>query len=163
MDLGSTIIGAIAIIICAFPFIMMSRSRKKREKKFLQSLLKITSQNDCQINRHEISDNFAIGMDEPKNFVFFYRQIKGQEVAHSIDLGEIQSCKVINTNRTIKRKEGDQKVIDRLELCFIPKVRDKPEVKLEFFNAELSPQLFGELQSVEKWSKLINDQLKQMQ
>ncbi len=60
----------------------------------------------------------------------------------------------------LKSKDGNQKMIDRLELCFISKAKDKPEIKLEFFNADVHPQLYGELQTVEKWSKLINGRLK---
>jgi len=160
MDLGSAIIGAVAIIICALPFVMMSRSRKKREKAFLQSLSKIATQNNCQINQHEIFGNFAIGIDETKNFVFFFRQVKDNEIEQLVDLSEIQSCKVINTSRNFKNKDGNQKVIDKLELSFTPTAKNKPEIKMEFFNADVNIQLYGELQSIEKWSKLINDRLK---
>lgn len=160
MDLGSAIIGAVAIIICALPFVMMSRSKKKREKIFLQSLSEIATKNNCQITQHEIFGSFAIGLDESKSFVFFYKKMPGKEEEQSIDLGEIQNCKVINTSRTINNKEGNQKVIDKLELSFSPAAKNKPGIKLEFFRSDVSVHLDGELQSIEKWSKLINDLLR---
>jgi len=159
MDLGSAIIGAIVIVISALPVILMNRSIKKRKKVLLQSIKEMATQNNCHINQHEIFGSFAIGIDDSKNFVFFYRQTKEKEIKQFVDLGEVQSCKVINTSRTLKRKEGNQKVIDKLELSFIPAM-NKPEIKLEFFNADVNAQLYGELQSIEKWSKLINDRLK---
>lgn len=47
----------------------------------------------------------------------------------------------------------------KLELSFLPIANDKPEIKLEFFHIDVSVQLYGELQSIEKWSKIINDRL----
>lgn len=159
MDLGSVIIGAIAIIICALPFAMMSIGRKKSEKIFLKSLSEMATRNNCRLSQHDLLGIFAIGIDETKGFVFFYRQTKDSEIEQIVDLSEIQSCKVINKSRSFKNKAGNQKVIERLELSFIPIVKTKPEIKMEFFNADVGVQLNGELQSIDKWSKLINDRL----
>ena len=159
MDLGSAIIGAVAIMICILPFIMMSNSRKKREKLFLQALSRIAAQNNCQIGYHEIFGNFAIGFDSSKNFVFFYKQTKDNKQEQSVDLEGIQNCKVINVSRTFKSKEESHQVIDRLELCFTPMLKNKSEIKLEFFNADLNLQLYDELKAIENWSKMIKDRL----
>jgi len=161
MDLGSTIIGAILIAISIVPIILMGKNRKKREKKALQSLIKIANQQNCIISKHENCSDFVIGMDEIKNVVFFYKNINDKELEQVVDLNVIQNCKVINTSRTIKNKDGNQKVIDRLELSFIPTNKNEPGIKMEFFNSNISTQLDGELQSIEKWSKHINDRLKQ--
>lgn len=163
MDLGSALMGAIAIIICVLLYILLNRNKKKREKLFLQPLLKMAAQNNCQIHKHEIFGNFAIGMDETKNFVFFHKLANDEVIEQSVDLGEIQSCKVINTSRMLKSRDGgSQKVIDRLQLSFIPLTKTKPGIKMEFFNSEVSIRLNGELQLIEKWSKLINDHLNHM-
>lgn len=159
MDLGTAIIGAISIILCALPFVMIRRSRKKREKVFLQSLSEIASKNNSQITQNEIFGSFAIGIDEIKNFVFSYRSVDDNVSEQIIDLGEIQSCKVINTSKTFTNNDASQKVIGRLELSFIPTAKNKPEIRLEFFNTDVNPQLNGELQSIEKWAKHINELL----
>lgn len=160
MDLGSTIIGAIIIAICIVPFIIMSQNRKKRERKTLQLLINIANQQNCIISKHEICGDFIIGIDETKNFVFFFKQLKDKVVEQYINLAEIQSCKVKNTARTVIIKNYNHNVIDKLELNFIPFDKNKKETTLEFFNTENSLQIVGEFQSVEKWSKLINDSLK---
>jgi hypothetical protein len=158
-NLGSTIIGAIIIIILALPFIMSSRNKKETQKKMLQSLSGVSAKNNCQIDQHEILGSFAIGIDETKNFAFFYHLSAGKEIEQSINLSEVKNCKVINTSRTLQEKGGNRKVIDKLELSFMPTANNKPEVKLEFFNSEESLQQNGVLQSIEKWSKLINSRL----
>lgn len=160
MNITSVLFGAIAIIICVLPFVMLNRNKKKRDAQLLLSLSNIAAQNNCRIDKRDIFGSFAIGMDETNNFVFFHRHTKEKEVEKFVDLDEVQSCKVINTSRTIRNKGGNQKVIDKLELSFRPKTPNKPEIKFEFFNSDVSVQLSGELQSIVKWSNLINDRLK---
>ncbi|UZR97104.1 hypothetical protein [Chondrinema litorale] len=159
MDLGTAIIGIFGTFLCILPFILIAKSRKNRAKQLLNSLTKIANEHHCQINQKETFGNFAIGLDELKNTVFFYREAKDKVDEQYINLADFQSCKVINTNRTFKSNSGMQKVIDKLELDFIPKTREKQDIKLEFFNADVSLQLYEELQGVEKWSKILNDRL----
>jgi hypothetical protein len=160
MDLGSTLIGVFSIIIIALPFIIMMNNRKKKEKKALYQLTELAKQNNCQIGQYELFDRFSIGIDESKKIVFFNNQTNDKEIQQAIKLFEIKLCKVINSSRTFNGKGGNQKVIDKLELCFTPKIANQPEIKLEFYNAEVSIQLNGQLQAIEKWSKLINEHLK---
>lgn len=159
MELGSAITGAILIIICALPFISIRRNRMKKEKSILQSLTRVAAQNNCQIDHQDLCGNFAIGIDETKNSVFFYRQAKVNEVEQYVNLDEVQSCKIINTNRTFMSSGKKQEVIDKLELSFIPTTNSKPVANMEFFNIDMNIQLFGELELIKKWSKLINDRL----
>jgi hypothetical protein len=163
MDLGSAIIGAIFLVIGILPFMMMSRGRKNREKKFLQSLLTIATKNNCQIDQHDVFAHFAIGFDNTKKSVIFYRQAAEKVVEHFVAFSDIQSCKVLNTSKNVQNNNGTHQVIDKLELSFIPLLKSKPEIKLEFFNANVTPQLYGELQSIQKWSTLVNDHLNQKQ
>ncbi len=156
MELGSVLSGAFVIVVCALPFIMMSKNRKKKEKQLLQSLSAVADQNNCRIEQHELFGNFVIGIDESKNFVFFYRLVKDKETTQAIDLGKIEKCRVINTSRKVKHDGKSQDVIDKLELGFLPIAKDHPEIKLEFYNSDVNSQLYGELQSIERWAKLVN-------
>jgi len=161
IDLGTIIIGFIALMICTLPFIIMRRNRKKREKALLESLSEIASHNNCQIDQHEVFSNSIIGLDEKRDCVFFYSKSEDSEVKEFIDLSDIQRCSVINTNRTLKSAGGDQTtIIDKLELSFIPSKNSKSEIQLTFFDAALDPQLAGEFQSIQTWSKEINKRLK---
>jgi hypothetical protein len=160
MNLESAMAGAIMIAICIVPFISMSRGRKKRDKQMLLSLTEIAKQHDCQISQHEFCGDFVIGIDEIKNFIFFHKHLKNRVIEQFIDLANIKNCKVINLSRSIKTEEGIQKVIDKLELAFIPTSKDKSEITLEFFNSDVTTQLYGEFPTIEKWSKHINDRLK---
>lgn len=160
MDLGSAIIGAILIAICIVPLFLISQNRKGREKKSLQSLISIANQQNCTISNSEICGDFVIGIDENKKFVFYFKQLNDKIIERCINLAEIQKCAVKNTFRTVAGKKGNQNVIDKLELSFIPFDKNKNEIKLEFFNSNINSQLVGELQICEKWSKLISVYLK---
>ena len=160
MDPVSIIIGIFFLALFIVPFIIMSRKGKKSEKQLLQTLAGIAEQHKCQLSQHEISGDFGIGLDEMKNFVFFCTNTTGQEIRQAIDLTGIQHCRLIKASRTINGKEGKHEVIERLELGFVPIAKDRPEIRLEFFNAEAGRQLNGELQSIEKWLTRINARVK---
>ena len=159
MDLGIIPIMVIILTICILPFIFMSRSRKKREKKFLQSLSKIAEKHNCNITQHEFCGDFVIGLDENANAVFFFKQVNNKETAKYINLTKIQSCTMINTSKTIKAKNSSYKEIDKLEFKFLPTTKYKPNILLEFYNYDESLPLSCQLELMEKWLKIINDKL----
>lgn len=160
MDLVNVIIGAIFVAICIVPFILVSLSRKNREKQILQSLSNIASKHNCKINQSEICGDFIIGIDETKKIVFFLKKMKDTVIEQFIDLADIQNCKINNTTRTVITNDNNYNLIEKLELSFIPISKNKTGIILEFFNTDFASQLCGELQTVEKWNKLINDHLK---
>lgn len=159
MDLGSAIFGAISIMLCVLPFVIMNRKKKKKEKRIFRFLSEIAVQKNCQIDQYEVFGQLAIGIDEKRKFAFFYKQTKNGAEEHSVDLGDVQRCKVIKTTRTVRNKEANHYIIDRLELSFVPSARNEPEIKWEFFNSDISIRVSGELQLIEKWSLLINGHL----
>ena len=63
MDLGSVIIGAVLLAICAVPFLLMGQKRKKRDRQTLQLLFNRANQEKCTISQHEICGDFVIGIE----------------------------------------------------------------------------------------------------
>lgn len=159
LDLGTAIIGGITMLVIVVPIYMMMRERKKKEKLILRSLLEIATQKKCTIDHHEILGTNAIGIDENNQMVFFYRQTEDQIIEQFVDLKAVEDCKVVTTHRTISNKGVKEKLLERLDLRFVPSVQGESEIKFEFFNADDNVQLNGELQSAEKWSQLIHDRL----
>ena len=160
MDSGTLIVGAIMIVICILPFILINNSIKKQKKQLLQSLSGLATQQNCKITQHELGSNLAIGMDENADFLFFFRRVKDKEIVQHIDLKDIQNCKVLNTSRTVRNSKENYQVTDKLELCVTPKAKSRPDILLEFYNSDENSQLDGELQLIEKWTKIINDKVK---
>lgn len=153
MDWGTAIIGLIMILICIVPFVIMYYNRVKKENKILQSLNEIAQPHNCKISKHEFCGDFVLGIDESRNFVFFFKQKKEEAISQFVDLAEIQSCQVV-------KKAISTYSIQKLELAFLPTNKSKTETKFELYDEEINTQLSGELQFVDKWAKQINDRLK---
>jgi len=160
MDSGTILVSAMSIAICILPFALVVRSKKKRENELLNALNNIAKQHNGSISQFEHCGNFVIGLDDKTNLLFFYTKGDAVQSAQTIHLNEIQSCRVINSTRSINGKNGNYSIIEKLELSFTPTDRKKPETALEFFSTKESDRPSGELQAIEKWSKMVNQIVK---
>ena len=156
MDLGSIIVGAILVAICISPIVLVVLSRKKRERKFLKSLNELAKKEGCIVNQFEICGDFIMGINEAQKKLFFFKEKENNTIIEqSINLEEIQNC----TFNKVTKKGTSQYIINKVELAFVSSDKKNKDITLELFNADVNTQLDGELQFVEKWSKLINDSL----
>ncbi|PSR12429.1 MAG: hypothetical protein DA408_13860 [Bacteroidetes bacterium] len=161
MELGSTLIAAVLVAICVLPLWLISRNRKRAEKRILQSLADIASQhNNNKIVQQDLCGDLAIGLTENDQAVVFFKQGKEQVTTEYIPLAEVQSCKIIHVSRTTDNKSGNNKVTDKLDLVFSFIDAKKPEVVLPFYDTQEHLQLIGELQLIQQWAKMVNDRLR---
>ena len=152
MELGTTLIGIICVAICAMPFVLTNRSKKAIVKRQLIVLKDLATQHNNTITQNEINSFYAIGIDETKKSVSFILKGETEVEQQFVDLSTIKSCEIVSITKS--------KHMDRLYLKLTPIDKTKSEVILEFFNADVSYQLGEELQSIEKWNKIINNLLK---
>ncbi|QCX38308.1 hypothetical protein FF125_07630 [Aureibaculum algae] len=156
MDLGTTIIGGVSVAICAMPFVLTNRSKKKKVKQLLISLKNIAKEHNSEITQHDIFKYYAIGIDASKNSVSFILKTEEEEQSYFINLSTIKKCEIVKVGSSGAHSDKD---IDKLDLKLSPVDKNKPDIMLEFYNAEVSYQLSDELQSIEKWNKTINNLL----
>ncbi len=158
MELGTAIIAISIILACIIPFVLISRSNKKKELQFLQALSDLSENSDCKISKYDVWNNAAIGADEALNMIFFIKKSGDHETQQQINLAKVEKCTVVNTSRTINSNSGDLKVIDKLELSFSSSDKNQSETVMVLYDANSdSLTLSGELQLVEKWCKIAND------
>ena len=155
MDIGITITGAILIAICILPFVLIGRNSRKQEKLLFQSLSNIAAKHNCKITQHECCEEYIIGLDETSNFLFFFKRVKDKEISKQINLSEIQNCKIINTSRS----NGNEKIIDKLELSFSSSTKKEANIILELYNSDDRIQLGDDFLLIERWAKKINELL----
>lgn len=153
MDLASALIGVIAFALFIVPIVIINRGQKKRKENMVQSLHKIALEHNSQITDHEVCGDFAIGMDPSNKMVFFFKKTRDQETAQFVDLKTIEKSTVMNSSRAF----NNQKLVDRLELRFLPMTKEKTTVDFLFYDAEVNMQMNGQLLSAEQWSKRINE------
>ncbi len=162
MDLVNFLVLAIALGILISPLLLLSRNRKKREKKMLQLVADIAQKHKCKIAYHDFCGDFVIGFDDAKSYVFFYKKEDDKASEIFVNLADFQKCTIINIGKSVVNKLGNYKVIDLLALNFVPNSKTKHEIRFEFYNSEKNSQISSELQLIEKWSKQLNDHLKTM-
>ena len=160
MDWGTAIVGLIAVLICIVPFAIMHYKRKKKENKMLQSLNEIAQGHNCKISQHEFCGDYVMGIDETSNFVFFFKQKKEEVISQFVDLSEVQICQVVKKTRNVKTDKENLSIIERVDLSFTPTSKNQREARFELYDEDENMQLGGELQFVDKWTKRINDHLK---
>lgn len=160
IEWGTVIIGILFLALFALPFVIDQRSRAARKKRVLRSLQELAEQQGCRIDQHELCGDLALGLDEGKNAIFYYRQEKEGHSSHSAHLAEMRSCKLVNATRNNKHGGGTAALTERVQLSLLPKDQSKAELRLELFDAGSGLQLNGELQVAERWSKVIQDRIK---
>jgi hypothetical protein len=168
MDSNTTISGGIIFILfCIILYVLVNRSKKKKEKQFLIPLRRLAEKDNCEISHHDIWSNSIIGTDNLTNHVYFIKQLFNNTTTLSINLNEILKCRMNEVGQTValaSRTKGIKgnviKTFDKVELVFINRDKNKSDVIAEFYNKETgNPSLSGEFQMAEKWCKIANDRI----
>ncbi len=158
MDFSTAIVGIIILSVFIIPVILMTRKNKNKTKLLLNSLQRMANQYQSEIDQYETFNTFAIGIDSLHKQAYFYKDNKRKNENYHVDLTEIKECKPEVITHKIKEGKKTSQVIDSVALQLIPTSSNK-RILLEFYNADEGLQLNGELKAIEKWSKLINQQL----
>ncbi|UII19110.1 hypothetical protein [Fulvivirga ligni] len=116
----------------------------------------MASEHGTEISHFETFFNFAIGCDEPKNFIFFVKREANDYTKISVDLNDFKKCTIINKGRVVKFNNETQTVIEKLALQLIP-INGKADIQLEFCNESDNIELYGEMQAIKKWKDLIDE------
>jgi hypothetical protein len=156
MDLASAVIGLIAFASFIIPIAIINRGQKKRKENMVQSLQKIALEHNSQISQHEVCGDFAIGMAPTNKMVFFFKKTRDQETTQFLDLKTIEKCMVVNASRSF----NNQKLVDRLDLRFLPMTKENKPIDFLLYDAEVNMQMNGQLLCADQWSKRINELIK---
>lgn len=163
MELGTAIIALSVILACIIPVVMIRRSNRKREQQFLQELSNLAELNHCTMAHHDLWNNAGIGADESYNNLFFIKKAGDADTRQHVNLTEVEKCVTGNTSTTLNTPSGTQKMVERLELTFQSRDKNKKETVLVFYDVNSdSLTLSGELQLVEKWSKIANERIESL-
>ena len=152
-------VGVVLVLICTAPFIILNQQRKRKKNNRLKTINYEANKLQCKIDTHEFCGNYLIGIDSNKKVVFFNKELKEQPEENTIELSLYKKCYINTQYINLKTKDHSFKEIETLSLAFIPIVKNKPEVKLEFYNTDINMMLSGELASIKKWENKNNEQL----
>ena len=156
MDLGVALVGALVIVACILPFIIMYKTKKYNEEQLLEELKSTASEKGFLLTNYEVSGDLSIGIDETSNVFCFCKNVRDNKSQEFIRLNEVKKCSLIN----LKNSTGSQSIIDKLALSFEFKTKTNPSVFAVFYDSEQQLQLSKELQLIEKWYSIINQKIK---
>lgn len=160
MKSGTIIMIVMVVLIFVVPSIWMYLSRINSEKQFKKKLFNFAESNNCTISELDFWKKSAIGIDKNLRKLFYIRITNSEEYKKKIDLTEIQKCRVLNASRSMNNKNGNFTAIDKLELIFTYRDKNKSEIALEFYNPiHDSLSLAGEVQLIEKWLRILDAEL----
>lgn len=160
MDFGTSMIGIIFLLFCIIIFVILSRSNSKKEKELLKTLESLTGQSNCTISRYDIWNHSVIGIDDSAKIIFVIRNTNNHSNSFQLNLSEMKKCSVINTGKTGSDEGGNYKVLEKLELAFTCRDKNRPEILIEFYDRnDSTSSLSDELLLVKKWCKIANDQM----
>lgn len=163
MYLGTTLSGVLLVVVCILPLVIANKRRKEKERQLLNNLQVFAARFNAKIADHECWNGTAIGVDKELMKLFFIRSNEGIQFEKEISLMEIKSSSIAKTGKSIKNKDGETQLIEKLELELQMKDSSKPKVLLEFYNANRDNiTLSGELQLLQKWVKYINELLEDL-
>jgi len=160
MDSITIIAGVIIILIILVFFINTNSNKKKKESQFLQPLFALAEKNNCKISKYDRWNNSIIGIDEDSNLVFNISKINEVETVQQINLADIQKCRIFESSRTVGIEKSSMKVVDKIELAFVKRDKNKPDTIVSFYNSDYDRlTLSGEIQLTDKWCKIANDKI----
>lgn len=157
MESNSSHLIAILSLIFVSSIIWIKIKQNKSQNQLKNSLNELALQNNSNITKHEICGEIIIGLDVNSKSLFFLNVNKENPMNVCINLNEYKKTNVIKKHRQVQSKEGNYSTIEKLILNFEPINKTSNEFNLEVYNLDKSLQINGELQLVEKWSKVINE------
>lgn len=156
MDIVTVITGIASLAFMIVPVIYIQYVKKKERREFLGTFMNAAAKEQLVISQHEFwSHYYAIGLDITATKLFYLNKREDKEQKILLDLTEVASCSILNTNKTVDQS----RIIERLELKFTFKNSRTPEKTITFFNKEESISLNDEVLLIEKWKTLINSKL----
>ncbi len=160
MDTATIVIGVAIALLCAAPVIFFTNTDKKASSKLLKYIQKEARKIQCNIAVPEQTGDFAIALDENQKKLLFAKKLKYDYVFQSIGLKDYSECRLVRTDRISHDKKMHFEGIQSVELKLIGKTKHQSDITLELFNADENPTIQDELKMAEKWSEIINKQLK---
>lgn len=158
MELGMTLISATLILLIIVPLTVMQLKKRNKEQVLLKSLKTLSNQQNCKLTTHDVTSDFAIGLDQASKNLFYYKNTVLENISKHINLSQFIDCDVLETRQNnTKNKQGE---IAHLNLVLIPKDKNNESETIKFYNSDENYQLNGEVDLVKKWRNLIVSSLK---
>lgn len=154
--MGTIIIILLGVaIVIATPVLIYKTKANQTKKEKLEVLKNFAINAGYRITESDIIENICLGIDRQTKMFFYVNVAIKKELM--VDLKLFKQCKIYEVSRSENTYNGRSKVLEKIELQFIPKDSKSSSEILEFFNAQNGMfQLSEELLYARKWEEIIN-------
>lgn len=160
VDLSSVIISIFALATFFVPIAWYHISQKAKVKKLTDMINQFADEKKISLTNREIwGDCYALGIDEKNKQLLYLKLNKDDEVKVSVDLSEIDHCKVVNGTKNIRGAKGSMSLTNNIRLQLHYRKSGKASDFLEIYDGENGKSLTSEISIANKWSKTINSLL----
>lgn len=121
----------------------------------LSALTSEAGRNSSLLTQVDISNFFAIGMDELRYQAFFLKNDK----VEMVDLTKYKSCELHKITRQIEQGRSYTTITEKIQLDFQPYYKGESVLTWELFDAETELNLTDQFELAQKWSKLFSRQM----
>ncbi len=161
IDLESVVIGVGLLLVFICPLIYVQLKQKFNIKKYTEIFQEKARKQQLDISEFDIWNNgYGIGIDKKANVLLYYCSKTGEDVLKKVDLTKVISCRSITERKPIRANSASSKVTQSLTLSLKLKDSNARNIDLEFYNIKYHTELYLELPLIEKWTKIINQALK---
>lgn len=147
--------------VIVLPFLIVYLNKKSKYRKFENDFMNLAGKENITFSQKEIwNHRYAIGIDSNLKKIIYANKQKEKVEGILIDLAEVEKCRTISINKTVKNQYGKNALTDRLELIFTFNNPQIPEKVLEFYeSADFMPN-DEEHAHIDKWLQIVNSILK---
>lgn len=160
VDLPSVIISIFALATFFVPIAWYHISQKTNVKKLTEMLNQFADEKKATLANQEVwGDCYALGIDEKSKKLLYLKINSNDEKKISIDLSEIDHCKVVNGTKNIRGAKRNMSVTNNIRLQLHYRKSGRASDFLEIYDGENGKSLTSEISIANKWSKSINSLL----
>lgn len=161
MDTSLVIMGIVLMAILILPFLLHHLSQKRKGTQLLNDIISLADSENATISQKEFwRERYAIGIDEFSKKLFYINKNKEKEERVTINLSDVERCRIDALSRNEKTKNGNVTIIERLDLVFTFKYTDRPEKVLQFYNSSEFMSTDNERPLIDKWFGIIKSHIK---
>ena len=131
---------------------------RRRHSQIAKTVNEFASGLGFEVVEYEHIAGRIIGIDKKSNHLFFIQRSK--DIKECIDLQHVHSCCIDEVARTVKSGKDTTRVVEKLQLVFIPVDAKKKLPQLVFFDISAGDYaMAGEHGFLERWTAAINNHL----
>jgi len=153
MDVQTTAVTLVLIGVCIAPFYFMNRKNLRYRKIVLKNLSAFASKNSCIVEETDVWGESVIAIDKSNQKLIYSGHATNNGEFKIIDLSEVSSCAIL-------KSDDDHGRIKKLALHLA--LGTKSNAFIEFYSNDRLMPINNELELINKWEKIINNNLKKL-